>query len=130
MAAHNQYQLKALLGGYVVVPGSFAPNAGSAIVATSNKGKGWTVARTSAGLFTITFDAKYVDLIYFDAGLQLAVGDDKYCQPGTYTAASKTMTVRVWDISGAAETDVAANANNRINFLAVFDNSSRKPTRG
>lgn len=128
MAAHNLYLLKALLGGKIVVEGSFAPNGGSAIAATSNKGKGWTVARTSAGLFTVTFDAKYVDLLAAIATAQLATAADINAQVGTYTPASKTLTIRT--IAVATETDVAANANNRINFICVFDNSSRKPTRG
>ena len=112
--------------GRVVVEGSFAPNGSSAVSSASNKGVGWSVARTSAGLFTITFDGeyKYNQLDSFTAFLQLATGDDKYAQGGTYTAptstANGTMTVRVWDASGAAETDVAADANNRINFVAIF----------
>lgn len=130
MAAKNTYQLRGLRGGQVVVNGSFAPNGSSALVATSNQGRGFTVARTSAGLFTITFADKYANLISFTHGLQLAAGDDKVTQGGTYTAASKTLTLRVWDVSAAAETDVAANANNRIHFQVIFDNSAVVPVRG
>lgn len=107
--------------GLFYIKGSFAPNGSSAIDATQNRGYGWTVARTSTGLFTITFDSVYPALRAFTANLQLASADDKFCQVGTYTAASKTLEIRVYDISGTAVADVAADANNRINFCAVFD---------
>lgn len=109
---------------YVVVAGSFAPNGSSAIAATSNKGKGYSVAYTSTGLYTITFTDAYSDLISFMPMLQLATGADTFLQVGTYTAAAKTITIRNWDVSDAAVADIAANANNRINFVAVFRNSS------
>lgn len=114
--------------GRVMVAGSFAPNGSSAVSAASNKGDAnggaYTVARTSAGLFTITFADKWDDLLSFVATLQQASGGDQFLQVGTYTAASRTITVRVWDVSGAAVDDVAADANNRINFIAVFRNTS------
>ncbi len=117
---------------YVDLEMSFAPNGSSAVAATSIKGKGiYSVARTSAGLFTITFSSDYAALVAGDAHLQLATGDDKYAQLGTFTAATAaaraTMTVRVWDASAAAETDVAANANNRINCFFTFRKGSIVP---
>lgn len=112
----------------IVICGSFAPNGSSAVSSASNRGKGWSVARTSAGLFTVTFDEIYYQLNFATAHLQLATGDDKYAQVGTYTAGSgstaSTLTIRVWDVSGGAETDVSANANNRINFMCVFQMKS------
>lgn len=114
----------------VIVAGSFAPNGSSAVAATSRKGRGWSVARTSAGLFTLTFTNKFNDMICALAVLQQASGGDQFLQVGTYTAASRTLTIRVWDDSGAAETDVAADANNRINFICVFRNTSAGPARG
>lgn len=116
----------------VILSGSFAPNGASAVDSTSNKGKGFTVARTSAGLFTVTIsEAKYLDLVSATATLQLATADDKYIQVGTYTAptssAQGTIVLTVWDASGAAATDVAADANNRINFCFVFRKSSLTP---
>ena len=113
----------------VVVQGSFAPNGGSAVSAASNRGVGWSVARTSTGLFTITFNGgyKYNQLDSFTCTLQQATGGDQFLQAGTYTAptatADGTMTVRVWDVSGAAVADVAADDNNRIHFVAVFRKS-------
>jgi len=106
-----------------LVSGSWAPNGGSTLVAADTYGYGFTVAWTSTGLFTITFANTYRRLQSVTVSLQLASGDDKYLQVGTYTAASRTLTVRVWDASGAAVADVAADANNRIHFSCVFDDS-------
>ncbi len=108
---------------YVRLEGSFAPAGAGA--PTDLRGEGFTVARTSAGLFTLTFPGGVgYELVKAEAHLQLATGDDKFAQVGTYTASAKTLTIRVWDISGAAETDVAANANNRINFSVTWAKNS------
>lgn len=124
MASRIFRKIMGINQGEVRVSGSFAPNGSSAISAASNTGKGWTVAYISTGLYRITFADKYPFLISGMAVLQLATGDDKYVQLGTYTASSKTLDIRVWDASGAAVADVAANANNRINFDCVFGNLS------
>jgi hypothetical protein len=110
--------------GYTVVAGSFAPNNTSAIAATSNKGTGWSVARTSAGLYTITFKNVGYELVTALTSLQLATKDDKFLQIGSYSAANKTLEIRVWDVSGADVADVAENANNRVHFLCIFRASS------
>ena len=110
--------------GVKVIAGSFAPNGAGAVSSSSVKGKGFSVVRTSAGLFTITLQDAYVALLAAHAHLQLAVGDDKVAQVGAIDVVSaKTIAIRVWDISGAAETDVAANANNRIHFVLVLSNT-------
>lgn len=106
-----------------VVSGSFAPNGSSALVASSTYGYGFSVAYTSTGLFTITFANSYLRLQSVVASLQLATGDDKFVQVGSYSAANRTLTIRVWDVSGAAVADVAADANNRVHFVCVFDDA-------
>jgi hypothetical protein len=106
-----------------LVSGSWAPNGSSALVSTDVYGYGFSVAYTSTGLFTITFSNTYRRLQSVTATLQLASGDDKYVQVGNYVAASRTLEVRVWDASSAAVADVAANANNRVHFVCVFDDS-------
>lgn len=126
------YEKRASGRDYVDVDCSFAPNGSSAVDATSIRGKGiYSVARNSAGNFTVTFTADYAALVDGQATLQLASGDDKMVQLGTFTAgtssARPTLVVRVWDISGAAETDVSANANNRIHLALTFRKSSVVP---
>ena len=115
----------------VIVAGSFAPNGSSAVSASSRKGRGWSVARTSAGLFTVTFGEKYNNLISAVATLQLVTAslDSWFAQVGAYVAASKTLQIRVVD-EAAAAVDVAADADNRINFICVFSNTSLIPVRG
>jgi hypothetical protein len=109
--------------GLVLLQGSFAPDTTNA--PTTVKGKGFSVARTSTGLFTITLQDTYQHLISGQVTIQLAAGDDKMVQLGAVDVASaKTIQIRVWDISGAAVADVAANANNRINFSLLLKNST------
>lgn len=113
----------------VCVAGSFAPNGSSAVAATSNRGKGFTVARTDVGVFTVTITAEHFHQLQSAvATLQLATADDKYALVGTYTAptatANATLVINVWDVSGAALSDVAADANNRINFALYFRDSA------
>jgi hypothetical protein len=111
--------------GVVVIAGSFAPNGSSAVASTSVKGKGFSVVRTSTGLFTVTLEDTYVAALSMVASIQLASGDDKFVQVGAVDVTSaKTIEIRVWDISGGAVADVSANANNRINFCFVLSNSS------
>ena len=116
-------KIRTLLLGHTIIAGSFAPNGSSALAATSTFGRGFTVARTSAGLFTITLGDKYAKMVGATYALQLATGDDKFVQFGTYVAASKTLELRVWDVSAAAVADIAANANNRIHFALHMSNS-------
>lgn len=124
MANRNFDGIQALGKGIKVISGSFAPNGSSAVSAASVKGKGFSVARTSAGLFTITLQDSYIALLSAHADLQLATGDDKFCQLGAIDVVSaKTIQVRVWDIADAAVADVAAAAGNRINFVLVLSNS-------
>lgn len=134
MSNQNTAPVKQLGRERIPVFGSFAVNGASAVSADSRKGLGWSVARTSAGLFTITFLDKWAELEFASAHLQLAAGDDKVAQVGTYTASTPTsaatLTIRVWDISGGAETDVAANDNNRIHFQCWFRNTKQLPYRG
>lgn len=127
----NLAPVRALVRELIPLPGSFAPNGGSALDLTTRKGLGWTVTRTSTGLFTVTFTDTQADLVAFEAQLQLASADDKYLQMGTLVNTSTPVVqIRVMDISGAAVADVAANANNRIHFVAWMRNSAAKPTLG
>lgn len=117
--------LRILSRNRVVVAGSFAPNGASAVSAASNRGDdGWSVVRTSEGLFTLTLDDVFTQDDSITATLQLASGDDKAVQVGAVDIAARTIQLRVWDASGAAVADVAADADNRISFCIVLKNSS------
>jgi hypothetical protein len=123
--ANRNFDFVQVLGkGVKIIAGSFAPNGAGAVSSASNKGKGFSVARTGVGVFTITLEDSYVSLLGANLGLQLSAADDKILQLGDIDVLSaKTIVIRVWDISGAAVADIAANANNRINFSLYLANS-------
>lgn len=98
----------------VQVAGSFAPNGSSAVDATSNKGKGWTVARTGTGVFTLTLAEKWAEMFSAIATVQLNAAADTAIQVGAYDATNRTLILR--SITAGSAADIAANANNRINF--------------
>lgn len=118
-----QRNIGTLTTNAVIIAGSFAPNGSDPVSAASVEGVGFSVARTSAGLFTVTFQDRYPGLIAAVATLQLATAGDQKVEIGSYSEANKTLQIRVWDIGDAAVADVSADANNRINFICFFRNS-------
>lgn len=107
---------------YLVVKGSFAPNGASALDATAVKGRGFSVARSGVGIFTVTFDAVGVDLVSTLASLRLNASANSMAQPGAYDATAKTLIIRT--LTAGADADIAANANNRVSFEVTFNLSS------
>lgn len=108
--------------GRRVVCGSFAPNGSSAIVAATVRPKtarGFTVAYTSTGLYTVTFDRKYcaMDACFVQFHMNAAT-DVKPQVAADYVIATNTLVIR--SLAIAALTDIAANANNKIDFMAVM----------
>lgn len=112
---------------YVEVSGSFAP--ASTGTPTALKGKGFTVVCNSAGVFTLTFQNDYADLVDVTGSIQLATPADLKFQPGTYTAptSSAKATLVVNALAVATPTDIAANANNRVNFRCTFRKGAVTP---
>jgi len=111
--------------GEVRVQGSFAPNGASAVASASYVGLGWSVARNSAGNFTITFQDDFPALISAQATLQLATtgaGQVAHFQ-AIDVASAKTAVLQVYDNAGVAA-DIAANAGNRIHFCFIMRNST------
>ena len=105
----------------VRMPGSFAPNAGGAVAAASNRGAGFSVVRTSQGLFTLTLDEDFAQyrLVSAQATVQSVAAAARYAQVGTYSQSARTLQIRALDGAGAVQ-DIAADANSRIHFLLVF----------
>lgn len=126
MASRIMYPIKHLNPEVVVISGSFAPNGSSAIDATSNKGRGFSVAYTTTGKYTITLADAYADILCCMATLQLAATDDKILQirGAIDVTTAKTVVLEVRDISGAAAADISADAANRIHFVLFLQNSS------
>lgn len=126
MAARSFVQLLGAADPGVVLLGiSFGPNGSSAVDQTTIRGRGVaSVARTAAGVFTVTLQDVYPSCLSAVSTLQLANSDDKFvANIGTIDLNAKTIIVRVYDVSSAAFADVAADANNRINLTLVLKNS-------
>ena len=115
--------MKSSQPGIVKIAGSFAPNNTSALVATSTYGKGFTVARTDTGKFTITLSDTYTRLENFTGIIALTAVLDLKLQLGAVDVTSaKTIVLNVLAI--ATPTDIVANAANRIYFELSLVNSS------
>ena len=109
--------------GKVVVSGSFVPNTSSTLDATKVYGKGFSVAYTSTGVYTFTFDKPWNVLQSALASLQLASPAAAHDLVwGVYTASSKTITLSHY--SGGSLADIASDANNRIHFAFHFKNTN------
>ena len=117
----RRYPMESLGDGRMLLEGTFRPNGSSAVSATTREGTtGWSVARTSAGLFTVTLEDVWYIATSKWCSLQLAAGSDKILQFGEISLSSKTVQLRVWDISDAAVADIADDANNKISFGLVL----------
>lgn len=104
----------------VRISGRFFPNGSGAIDNTLNQGKkGWTVARTAQGVYTLTLERRWMKLVPLGLGLQLNSAAARIAQWGAFTptvdGTGWQCVIRVVDGSGAAQ-DVAADANNSIGF--------------
>lgn len=106
--------------GTIVLSGSFAPDTASA--PTALKGAGFSVVHTSTGVFTVTLDKQYAELVSANATLQLATAADTQCQIGSVSLSGKTFVINV--LTAGTLADVAANANNRVNFVLVVRDST------
>jgi hypothetical protein len=125
-------ELKAPGLGLEVIAGSFAPD--TADPPETVRGGGFSVVRTSEGLFTVTLTNRYAGLIAGIATLQhSAANSDLKVELGAVVcshAAACTVQIRVVDISSAAVADIAANANNRINFALILKTTTALDSTG
>ncbi len=127
MAVNVKNMLEVVGVGRVVVAGSFAPNGGSAISAASNRGAGFSVARAAAGQYTVTFNERFPECEAATATVQLnsaAAGAVALLGPIDLTARTMLITVFTESAGTLAVSDIAANANNRINFIVIFKRST------
>ena len=129
MSQRTHYGVMGVGHGLTMVAGSFRPNGTSAptVFGPTIGSRGWSVVRTSAGLFTITLPDAYAATIALNATLQMAAADDRFIQIGTVagiTAANGTVQIRAMNIDTGAVADVASNADNWIHFAFLFSNSS------
>ena len=126
MAARSFVQLLGAADPGVVLLGfSFDTNGASDPVASTITGRGVaSVVLASTGVYTITLQDVYPYLLSATASLQLASADDKVAANiGAVDLNAKTIQVRLYDLSTAAATNVAAATGNRVNVTLVLKNS-------
>jgi hypothetical protein len=125
VADRNHDALEILGRNKRVVAISWAPDSANPVTDVRVNEGAATVVWTSTGTFTVTFADKYVSLLAAVPMLQLASADDKFPQVGSYDASARTLVVRVLDNNAGtiAVADVAANANNRVGVICVFDDA-------
>jgi hypothetical protein len=120
MAERLLTQPKVYQPGVVLVQGSFV-TAGSG-APTTVQGRGYTVARTATGTYTITLGGTYYNLLAATATLQSSSLTDQFLQWGAVdTSVAKTLVLRVWDVSAAAATDVTGPI---VHFTLYLKHSS------
>lgn len=83
-----------------LVSGAFQCNGTSS--PTTTKGRGFTVARTSIGLYTLTFDDTWNECEAFVCNVRGADGAGYYCEPGDWSQSNRTQQIRVFDRRCAA----------------------------
>jgi hypothetical protein len=122
-----QYERHAGQGQDVVeVTGSFAVATDGTVSAT--KGRGFTAARTSAGLFTVTLDRIYPELIAGGCTWEGAFYDGG-CQPVGYNETTGVYTIRTYDEDAAGvRTNVDPAVAGRINFTLKLTKYSTQVT--
>lgn len=123
--------MKAIGKDRVLVHGSFRPNGSSGIVAGSTKGRGFTVARTSIGLYTITLDHKWPALIGHAASVRSADGAHVAGVFGDYDSSAGTIQLRVrkgapihHNLDLSAARIIAANAIQNLTEAGVPDGNT------
>jgi hypothetical protein len=118
MGARTYQDIHTIGRNRVLIAGSFAPD--TANPPTGIRGAGIrSVVRSAQGRFTVTLMDVWNQCDSAKVTLQLAAAAARSVQVGTINLAARTVVLRVVDAAGA-EQDVAANANNRINFELVM----------
>ncbi len=107
--------------GMQIMAGSFAPNGSSAVAATSVKGKGFTVAYTSTGLFRVTLLAPYRALIAGFCNIHEPTVTDNVAKFLTTDVTAGTVDITVEAAGSAA--NVTADAAARISFCLFLATS-------
>lgn len=103
---------------------TFYPAAAGAPTGLIGKGVA-SVVRTSQGLFTLTLtDGSYTRLLAKFGQVQMAAPTDVVAQVGVYvagsTATNTPATITVTALAAAVATDIAANANNSVSVMLIF----------
>jgi hypothetical protein len=104
-----------------IIAGSFSI-AASGGAATKVSGLGYSVAKSGTGLYTVTLDDQYSDLIAASATIQAATAVNLVAQIKSETLAASTRTFIISLNAGATPTEPAAVTV--VHFVLVLQNSS------
>lgn len=104
MSISSWYEAKYNAPGRVLVGGSFRPNGATGVVSGSSKGRNWSVARTSTGLYTVTFGEWGVSLESFHCSLREAAATPTFVQAGDVSSSNRTAQIRVMQASALTKT--------------------------
>jgi len=125
MADRNFDNVQTLGKGRKIISGSFLPN-GAGAIAADPAWLGFSVARTSAGSFTITLTDPYVAIVAAVATIQMNAATDVVPQWGAIdVVTAKTLVLNT--LAAAVATDIASNANNRVFFTLTLRNTTVVP---
>lgn len=87
---------------------------------TNKAGFGFDVTRNAQGVFDITLDHKYRELVCFLPGVENASAVGYAVEAVSYTASTGVLQVRVVNQDGTPATIASDPDGPRVNFLAVF----------
>jgi hypothetical protein len=103
--------VKCLQRGIVEISGNFTVDGSGGVDVTT--GQGFSVAHTTGGTYTITFDDAFQSFVCGNANVQFetvaTTNFDLVAQFGLYSASAKTLVIRIWDYSAAALADPSDN---------------------
>lgn len=121
--AERNFDAKETLGRKVrEISGSFVPNGSSAIDNTQNTGKGFTVAYTSTGVYTVTFSDKYGKRRAAVANLEQATRTQTV-EVASVDAPAGTMVIHGFAVGSTTLADITAAAGTRVSFTVTFDDA-------
>jgi len=121
MASRMYSGVQALNKEVKIIAGSFSI-AASGGAATKVSGLGYSVAKSGTGLYTVTLDDQYSDLIAASATIQAATAVNLVAQIKSETLAASTRTFIISLNAGATPTEPAAVTV--VHFVLVLQNSS------
>lgn len=125
MASKIFREIQTLQRGVKILQGSFRPNGTSAVDNTLNKGKGFTVARTGVGDFTITLDDAWNHLVAAQVALMLAAAADSVVILGPADVTTATGgTVELFVLTAGSSADIASDADNWVHFTLHLGQTS------
>jgi hypothetical protein len=120
MANRSFHSVQALNREVKIIAGSFSI-AASGGAATKLQGRGWSVAKSASGVYTITLEDKYTALVAANVSVKAATAVDLVAQIKTHDVASARTVVI--DLNAAA-TPTEPSAVTEIHFALFLRNSS------